>query len=118
MPADEALAVVRSVLFEFLSKGPSEQELTGARRNLVSGFPLRMDTNREVLDLVSAMGFYDLPVDWLSQWPKLVERVTREDVMRAFQRLDPQRLVTVVVGAADEPPPPAPLPQQQQPRLR
>ena len=115
---DEALAVVRSVLFEFLSKGPSEQELAGARRNLVSGFPLRMDTNREVLDLVSAMGFYDLPVDWLSQWPKLVERVTREDVMRAFQRLDPQRLVTVVVGAADEPPPPAPLPQQQQPRLR
>jgi len=106
------------VLFEFLSKGPSEQELAGARRNLVSGFPLRMDTNREVLDLVSAMGFYDLPVDWLSQWPKLVERVTREDVVRAFQRLDPQRLVTVVVGAADESPPPAPLPQQQQPRLR
>ncbi len=116
---DEALAVVRSVLFEFLSKGPGEQELANARRNLVSGFPLRIDTNREVLDLVSAIGFYDLPVDWLSQWSKLVERVTREDVVRAFQRLDPQRLVTVVVGAADEPPPPvAPPPQQQQPRLR
>jgi zinc protease len=114
---DEALAVVRSVLFEFLSKGPTEQELSNARRNLVSGFPLRIDTNREVLDLVSAIGFYDLPVDWLSQWSKLVERVTREDVVRAFQRLDPQRLVTVVVGAADEPPPPAALPQQQ-PRLR
>ena len=114
---DEALAVVRSVLFEFLSKGPTEQELANARRNLVSGFPLRIDTNREVLDLVSAIGFYDLPVDWLSQWSKLVERVTREDVVRAFQRLDPQRLVTVVVGAADEPPPPAPLPPQQ-PRLR
>ncbi|MCE2980410.1 MAG: insulinase family protein [Betaproteobacteria bacterium] len=114
---DEALAVVRSVLFEFLSKGPTEQELSNARRNLVSGFPLRIDTNREVLDLVSAIGFYDLPVDWLSQWSKLVERVTREDVVRAFQRLDPQRLVTVVVGAADEPPPPAVLPQQQ-PRLR
>ena len=116
---DEALAVVRSVLFEFLSKGPTEQELGNARRNLVNGFPLRIDTNREVLDLVSAIGFYDLPVDWLSQWSKLVARVTREDVLRAFQRLDPQRLVTVVVGAADEPPPPAPLPQQQQqPRLR
>jgi zinc protease len=115
---DEALAVVRSVLFEFLSKGPGEQELANARRNLVSGFPLRIDTNREVLDLVSAIGFYDLPVDWLSQWSKLVERVTREDVVRAFQRLDPQRLVTVVVGAADEPPPPAAPPPQQQPRLR
>jgi zinc protease len=116
---DEALAVVRSVLFEFLSKGPTDAEMNSARRNLVSGFPLRIDTNREVLDQVSMIGFHDLPVDWLSQWPRLVERVTREDVVRAFQRLDPQRLVTVVVGAGDEaPPPPAPTPQQQQPRLR
>ncbi|MCE2948603.1 MAG: M16 family metallopeptidase [bacterium] len=116
---DEALAVVRSVLFEFLSKGPTDAEMNSARRNLVSGFPLRIDTNRELLDQVSMIGFHDLPVDWLSQWPKLVERVTREDVVRAFQRLDPQRLVTVVVGAGDEaPPPPAPTPQQQQPRLR
>jgi zinc protease len=116
---DEALAVVRSVLFEFLSKGPTEQEMVGARRNLVSGFPLRIDTNREVLEQVSMIGFHDLPVDWLSQWTKLVERVTREDVLRAFQRLDPQRLVTVVVGADDAPvAAPPPTPQQQQPRLR
>ena len=116
---DEALAVVRSVLFEFLSKGPTEQEMAAARRNLVSGFPLRIDTNREVLEQVSLIGFHDLPVDWLSQWPRLVERVTREDVVRAFQRLDPQRLVTVVVGAADDAPVAAPpSPQQQQPRLR
>ncbi len=115
---DEALAVARSVLFEFLAKGPTEAELASARRNLVNGFPLRIDTNRELLDLVATIGFHDLPADWLAQWPKRVERVGREDVLRAFQRLDPQRLVTVVVGAADEPPPAPPLPHQQQPRLR
>ena len=114
---DEALAVVRSVLFEFLSKGPSEQEMAAARRHLVGSFPLRIDTNREVLDLVAMIGLYDLPVDWLSRWPRLVERVTREDVLRAFQRLDPQRLVTVVVGAADEPPAALPAPSPL-PRLR
>jgi zinc protease len=105
---DEALAVVRSVLFEFLDKGPSEQEMASARRHLVASFPLRIDTNREVLDQVALIGLYDLPVDWLSQWPRRVERVTREDVQRAFRRLDPQRLVTVVVGTADEPPVAAP----------
>jgi len=116
---DEALAVVRSVLFEFLSRGPSDPEMASARRHLVASFPLRIDTNREVLDQVSMIGFYDLPVDWLSRWPLLVERVTRDDVLRAFQRLDPQRLVTVVVGTADEPPAAAPPPQQSPPpRLR
>lgn len=100
--AEETLAVVRSVFFEFLSRGPTEQEMVNARRNLVNGFPLRLDTNREVLDLISMIGFYDLPVDWLSQWTKQVERVSRADVLRAFQRLDPERMVTVVVGSPDD----------------
>ncbi len=101
--ADEALAVVRSVLNEFLAKGPTEQELANARRNLVSGFPLRIDTNREVADLIAMIGFYDLPTDWLLQWTRQVERVSREDVLRAFRRLDPERMVTVMVGAPEEP---------------
>jgi zinc protease len=74
-----------------------------------------------MLDQLSMIGFHDLPVDWLSQWTRQVERVTREDVVRAFQRLDPQRMVTVVVGAAEEAPAAAAAPAapaQQQPRLR
>ncbi len=102
--SDEALAVVRSVLVDFLGKGPTAEELANARRHLINGFPLRIDTNREVLDLIATIGFYDLPADWLTQWTRLVERVTREDVMRAFRRLDPERMVTVVVGAPDDPP--------------
>jgi zinc protease len=101
--ADEALAIVRSVLNEFLARGPTEQEMANARRNLVNGFALRIDTNREVVDLVAMIGFYDLPIDWLAQWSKQVERVSREDVMRAFRRLDPDRMVMVMVGAPDEP---------------
>jgi zinc protease len=106
--ADEALAVVRSVLVDFLGKGPTDLELANARRNLVNGFPLRIDTNREVLDLIAMIGFYDLPTDWLNQWTKSVERVGRDDVVRAFRRLDPERMVTVVVGAPEDPPSAAP----------
>ncbi|MBC7778659.1 MAG: insulinase family protein [Proteobacteria bacterium] len=116
--ADEALAVVRGVLDEFLAKGPTDVELGNARRNLINGFPLRIDTNREVLDLIAMIGFYDLPPDWLTQWTKQIERVNRDDVVRAFRRLDPERMVTVVVGAPDESAVPNPNPAASPPRLR
>lgn len=100
--ADEALAVLRAVLTDFIARGPTPDELAAARRHLVNAFPLRLDTQRELLDAAALIGFYDLPLDWYARWPKQVERVTRTDVLRAFRRLDPERLVTVMVGAPDE----------------
>jgi zinc protease len=100
--SDEALAVLRAVLAEFIARGPTAEEVVAARRHLVNAFPLRLDTQRELLDAAALVGLYDLPLDWYARWPRLVDRVTRADVMRAFRRLDPERLVTVVVGAPDE----------------
>jgi len=99
---DEALAVLRAVLAEFIARGPTHDEVAAARRHLVNAFPLRLDTQRELLDAAALLGFYDLPLDWYKRWPRQVERVTRADVLRAFRRLDPERLVTVVVGAPED----------------
>jgi len=35
---------------EFIAKGPSEKELVAAKQNIVGGFPLRIDSNRKILD--------------------------------------------------------------------
>jgi zinc protease len=96
-----ALDVVRATLREFIAQGPTQAELEGAKQNLVGGFPLRLDSNKKILDYLAVIGFYQLPLDYLDTFPRKVEAVTIEQIREAFQRrIDPDRLVTVVVGAA------------------
>jgi zinc protease len=99
--AAQALDVVRATLREFIEQGPTEPELEGAKQNLVGGFPLRLDSNKKILDYLAVIGFYRLPLDYLDSFPRKVEAVTVEQVREAFRRrIDPDRLVTVVVGAS------------------
>lgn len=98
--ADEALQVVRATLAEFIAKGPTEKELVAAKQNIVGGFPLRIDSNRKILDYLSVIGFYDLPLTYLDDFPHKVEQVTVVQIREAFVRhIDPQAMATVIVGA-------------------
>ena len=97
--ADEALAVAREVLARFVAEGPTAAELKAAKQNLVGGFPLRLDSNRKILDNAAVIGFYGLPLDYLDRYAANVERVSAADVKAAFARhVAPERLFTVVAG--------------------
>ena len=97
--AGEALKLTRQVLTKFLSEGPSETEVQAAKQNLVGSFPLRLDSNRKILDNVAAIGFYGLPLDYLDRYTENVEKVTVADIKAAFARhVKLENLMTVVVG--------------------
>ena len=99
----EALDVLRETLARFVDSGPSEEELTQAKNNLVGSFPLRLDSNKKILDHLAMIGFYGLPLDWLDTYTKQVEAVTRADVQRAFRaRVLPAAMSTVIVGGQTE----------------
>ena len=92
--------MVRATLREFLAKGPTADELKRAKQNIVGGFPLRIDSNRKILDYLGVIGFYRLPLTYLDDFVPKVERVTLADIRAAFaRRVDPERMVTVIVGA-------------------
>jgi zinc protease len=98
----EALDVVRATLKDFMASGPTNQELRAAKQNIVGSFPLRLDSNKKIHDYLALIGFYNLPLDYLNEFPKNVQRVTVEDVKRAFgKRVNPNALATVVVGAPE-----------------
>jgi zinc protease len=98
--ADAAIARVGAVVAEFLANGPTEADLRDAKASLVGGFPLRIDSNRKLLNVWALIGFYRLPERWLADFPARVERVTLADTRAAFARhVAPERFVTVVVGA-------------------
>lgn len=98
----EALQVVRNTLSSFIRSGPQPAEVQAAKQNLIGGFALRIDTNRKILDNIAAIGFYDLPLDYLKTWTEKVARVDVQDIQAAFARkIGPERLETVIVGAGE-----------------
>mgnify|MGYP003382104205 CR=1 FL=1 len=97
--AKAALQVVEDVLAEFLARGPTEEELKAARRNLADGFPLRIDSNRKLLEYLSVIGYYGLPLSYLDDFPRKVEAVAVADIRAAFARhVKPEHFVTVIVA--------------------
>ena len=98
--ARDAIKVARNVLDGFLKEGPSEEELAAAKANLTGSFPLRLDSNKKLLDNAAAIGFYGLPLDYLDQYQARVQAVTAADIKDAFaRRVRPADLITVTVAA-------------------
>ena len=101
--AAEALKVLHETLDKFIKDGPTEAELKQAKNNIVLGFPLRIDSNRKILDYLGVIGFYDLPLTYLEDYPRAVSKVTVAQVRDAFRRrVDPDNMVTVIVGAPEK----------------
>ena len=97
--ADEALQIVRQTLRTFIDKGVTESELTAAKQNIIGGFPLRIDSNKKILDYLSVIGFYQLPLTYLDDFTEKVNQVTAAQIHDAFKRrIDPDAMATVMVG--------------------
>ena len=98
--AQQALALARDVLTQFVAKGPSAKELLAAKSHLIGGFPLLLDSNQKLLDNVANIAWNGLPLDYLDTWTQRVQRLTVQDIRSAFARkLQPEKMVTVVLGA-------------------
>jgi zinc protease len=98
--ADEALEVVRKTVRNFIAKGPTKDELKQAKQNIVGGFPLRIDSNKKILEYLAMIGYYRLPLSYLDDFSGKVERVSVAQIRDAFaRRVHPENMATVVVGA-------------------
>lgn len=98
--AGEAIKVARDVLDGFLKDGPSEEELLAAKANLTGSFPLRLDSNKKLLENAANIGFYGLPLDYLDSYQAKVQAVTADEIKQAFARhVRPDNLITVTVAA-------------------
>lgn len=93
---------IQSVLVELKNirdTSVSDEELSEAKSFLMGSFPLRLDSTAKLAHVLAQVEFYGLGFEYFSQYPKWIERVTKEDVQRvAKQYLDPQRYALVVVG--------------------
>ncbi|MDG1097562.1 MAG: pitrilysin family protein [Methylophilaceae bacterium] len=98
--ADEALKVVNETLANFMKNGVTAQELQAAKSNITGGFPMRLDSNRDILGYLSMIGFYGLPLTYLDDFNQEVNKLTAVQIKDAFtRRLKVDHFVSVIVGA-------------------
>ncbi len=97
-----ALEVVQETVEKFVAEGPTQAELEAAQKHLTGAFPLNLDSTKKVAANVLNIGFYGLPLNYLNTYTDNIEKVTRAEVHEAFKRrVDPQRLMRVIVGGPD-----------------
>jgi len=97
--AESTRQLMVALLRDFIDEGPGKTQLEAAKKHLVGGFPLKLSSNKKILQRIAVLGFYDLPLDWLDTWAIRVEQVSASQIRRAFRRRMPvKNLVTVMVG--------------------
>lgn len=97
--ANDALKVVNETLAKFMQNGVTEKEMKAAKSNIIGGFPMRIDSNNKILEYLGVIGFYKLPLTYLDDFNKEVEKVTAAQVKDAFnRRIKPENFVSVIVG--------------------
>ena len=98
--SDEALNVLQKTLRDFINAGPTAKELEDSKKNIIGGFAMRLDSNQKMIEQVSTIAFYGLPLDYLDTFIGKVEAVTPQTIQKSFKsRIDPDKLQTVLVGA-------------------
>src|SRR5690606_27214941 len=97
--ASYALTLTLQLVRDFIDNGPTPEQLEATRQNLIGNFALTAAENDQSVGHLGAIGFYDLPLDYLNQFEQEVRAVTVAQVREAFQRnLDMERLVILSIG--------------------
>ncbi len=97
--AKKALTESTKILKNFIKNGPSDEELISAKKYLLGSFPLSFASSNQKTALISAIAFYDLPLNYLEKYPEKINAVTKEQIILSFRQIiNPEKIITVQVG--------------------
>ncbi|KPA89484.1 MULTISPECIES: M16 family metallopeptidase [Pseudomonas] len=109
--------LVEDVLAEYLKSGPTQKELDDAKREMAGSFPLSTASNSDIVGQLGAMGFYNLPLNYLEDFMQQTQALTVEQVKAAMDKhLSVDKMIVVTAGPTvpQKPlPPPTDKPAEQ-----
>jgi zinc protease len=95
----EAIEAVRREVERIRTSEPAEDELRTAKDTVLNSFVFNFDTPGKTLSRLLRYEYYGYPKDFIFQYQKAVEAVTRADVLRVARAyLRPQDFTIIVVG--------------------
>lgn len=96
---EEAIKLVEENIKKFIAQGPTQEELDDAKLNITGSFPLRQASNKDIVENLAVIGFYELPLDYLDQYNANIEAISLEQIKSAYKRrVHLEKMVTVIVG--------------------
>ena len=97
--ADQAKSIALNTLSDFIKRPISAESLQDAKDNIIGGFALEIASNANILTYLSIIGFYGLPLDYLSSFTQHIKTLDETQVQQAFNRLiDTNKLAIISVG--------------------
>ncbi len=101
--ASEALKLVFEGLKRIRKEAVSPDDLQRAQKYLIGSFPMRFDTQGKLAGFLAQVEYFGLGLDYPEKYPKLIQSITREDVLRVAQTyLHPEQAIRVIVGNLKE----------------
>lgn len=95
----ETLKAIDAEVGRIRTQEVTADELESAKQTVLNGFVFNFDTPSKTLSRLLTYRYYGYPDDFIFQYQKAVQQVTRADILRvAKQYLDPAKFVIVAVG--------------------
>jgi zinc protease len=97
--AGQVIAETLKQIRRIRAEGVTDEELRDAKDFMIGSFPRRIETSRKIADFLTAVQFYNLGDDYIDKYKDYINKVTKEDVLRAARKyLNEQDIEIVVVG--------------------
>ncbi len=98
---DEVLGLLLKNIDDISKIKVSDDELTWSKNSIYHSFIFAFDTVTNLLNNFMNIDFYGLPDDYYMNYPKMINRVTSEDVLREGGLIFRDGLIKVVVGSPE-----------------
>ena len=99
--ADEALQLTLKLLNDFITQGPTEEQVQAAIDSTTGSMPLGVAENDDIVAQLASMAFYDMPLDYLQWFDQQARKVTSESIRKAYSKnLNPDALTIISIGRA------------------
>lgn len=94
-----AIDLIFSELIKFTSELVTDEEIEEAKSSYIGSIPLSVESNNGVASSIIRMERFDLGLNYLREFPILVEKVTKEDILRVAKKyINPKKMITVSAG--------------------
>jgi len=94
-----AIDMIQSEIREYVTEPVSSQELADVQSNYIGRLPLSLESNSGVASALLTMERYQLGLDYLQEYEKMIRDITAEAVLTASRKyLDPDRLAISTAG--------------------
>jgi zinc protease len=96
---NEALRLIVEQIRDIQEHPVSDAELASAKKYLIGSFPLKLDRQSSIASFILQVQLYGLGLDYADRYPKLIQAVTKDDVLRVARKyLHPDAFILVAVA--------------------